>query len=143
MNVAQLLDYKGHDVATISQERSIADAVGMMRERGIGALVVTGAHQPLSGIISERDIVRALGARGAEILGDDVSTLMSRDVVTCTLDTHCSTLMGLMTKERIRHLPVVDANRLVGMISIGDVVRARFDELERDRQELLEYVQAR
>ena len=143
MNVAQLLDYKGHDVATISQERSVADAVGMMRERGIGALVVTGSHQPLSGIISERDIVRALGARGAEILSDDVSTLMSRDVVTCTLETHCSTLMGLMTKERIRHLPVVDANRLVGMISIGDVVRARFDELERDRQELLEYVQAR
>lgn len=143
MNVAQLLDFKGHDVATISQERSVADAVGMMRERGIGALVVTGGHQPLSGIISERDIVRALGARGAEILRDDVGTLMSRDVVTCTLETHCSTLMGLMTTERIRHLPVVDANRLVGMISIGDVVRARFDELERDRQELLEYVQAR
>lgn len=143
MNVAQLLDFKGHDVATISQGRSVADAVGMMRERGIGALVVTGADAPFVGIISERDIVRALGARGAEILNDDVGLLMSRDVVTCTLDTHCSTLMGLMTKERIRHLPVVDANRLVGMISIGDVVRARFEELERDRQELLDYVQAR
>ena len=143
MNVAQLLDFKGHDVATISQGRSVADAVGMMRERGIGALVVTGTQAPFVGIISERDIIRALGARGAEILKDDVGTLMSRDVVTCTLDTHCSTLMGLMTKERIRHLPVVDAHRLVGMISIGDVVRARFEELERDRQELLDYVQAR
>ena len=143
MNVAQLLDFKGHDVAVISQGRSVADAVGMMRERGIGALVVTGADAPFVGIISERDIVRALSARGAEILNDDVGLLMSRDVVTCTLDTHCSTLMGLMTKERIRHLPVVDANRLVGMISIGDVVRARFEELERDRQELLDYVQAR
>jgi len=143
MNVAQLLDFKGHDVATISQGRSVADAVGMMRERGIGALVVTGADAPFVGIISERDIVRALGARGAEILNDDVGLLMSRDVVTCTLDTHCSTLMGLMTKERIRHLPVVDAQLLVGMISIGDVVRARFAELERDRQELLDYVQAR
>ena len=143
MNVAQLLDFKGHDVATISQGRSVADAVGMMRERGIGALVVTGSETPLVGIISERDVVRALGARGAEILRDDVGTLMSRDVVTCTLDTHCSTLMGLMTKERIRHLPVIDAQRLVGMISIGDVVRARFEELERDRQELLDYVQAR
>ena len=143
MNVAQLLDFKGHDVATISQGRSVSDAVSLMRERGIGALVVTGADAPFVGIISERDIVRALGARGGEILGDDVGTLMSRDVVTCTLDTHCSTLMGLMTKERIRHLPVVDAQRLVGMISIGDVVRARFEELERDRQELLDYVQAR
>ena len=143
MNVAQLLDFKGHDVATISQGRSVADAVGMMRKRGIGALVVTGADAPFVGIISERDIVRALGARGGEILRDDVGTLMSRDVVTCTLDTHCSTLMGLMTKERIRHLPVVDAQRLVGMISIGDVVRARFEELERERQELLDYVQAR
>ena len=143
MNVAQLLDFKGHDVATISQGRSVADDVGMMRVRGIGALVVTGADAPFVGIISERDIVRALGARGGEILRDDVGTLMSRDVVTCTLDTHCSTLMGLMTKERIRHLPVVDAQRLVGMISIGDVVRARFEELERERQELLDYVQAR
>ena len=143
MNVAQLLDFKGHDVATISQGRSVADAVGMMRERGIGALVVTGADAPFVGIISERDIVRALGARGGEILSDDVGTLMSRDVVTCSLDTHCSTLMGLMTRERIRHLPVLDAQRLVGIISIGDVVRARFEELERDRQELLEYVQAR
>ena len=143
MNVAQLLDFKGHDVATISQGRSVSDAVSMMRERGIGALVVTGTDAPFVGIISERDIVRTLGARGAEILNDDVGLLMSRDVVTCTLGTHCSTLMGLMTKERIRHLPVVDANRLVGMISIGDVVRARFEELERERQDLLDYVQAR
>ena len=143
MNVAQLLDFKGRDVATISQERSVADAVGMMRERGIGALVVTGTQAPLVGIISERDIVRALGARGAEILSDDVGMLMSREVVTCTLETLCSTLMGLMTKDRIRHLPVVDSHRLIGIISIGDVVRARFEELERDRQELLDYVQAR
>jgi CBS domain-containing protein len=143
MNVAQLLDFKGHEVATISQERAVGDAVAMMRERGVGALVVTGHGTPLAGIISERDIVRALAARGAEILTDDVGTLMSRDVVTCSLDTHCSTLMGLMTTERIRHLPVLDAQRLVGIISIGDVVRARFEELERDRQELLEYVQAR
>ena len=143
MNVAQLLDFKGHDVATISQERAVSDAVIMMRERGVGALVVTGRGAPLAGIISERDVVRALATRGTEILHDDVGSLMSRDVVTCTLDTHCSTLMGLMTRERIRHLPVLDAQRLVGIISIGDVVRARFEELERDRQELLEYVQAR
>ena len=143
MNVAQLLDFKGHEVATISQERSIADAVALMRERGIGALVITGPAPPLSGILSERDVVRALAARGAEVLSDSVGTLMSRDVVTCTLDTNCAQLMGLMTRERIRHLPVIDAGRLAGLISIGDVVRARFEELERDRQELLDYVQAR
>ena len=143
MNVAQLLDFKGHEVASINQSRSIADAVGLMKERGIGALVVTGAERPLVGMISERDVVRALGARGAEALQDQVSTLMSRDIVTCTLDTTCATLMGLMTAERVRHLPVIEAGSLVGLISIGDVVRARFEELERDRQELLEYVQAR
>ena len=143
MNVAQLLDFKGHDVATINQRRSVADAVGMMRERGIGALVVTGPGAPLVGIISERDVVRALGARGAEVLQDEVGTLMSRDVISCSLDTTCTTLMGLMTAERVRHLPVLDGGQLVGVISIGDVVRARFEELERDRQDLLEYVQAR
>jgi CBS domain-containing protein len=143
MNVAQLLDFKGHEVATINQGRSVADAVGMMKERGIGALVVTGSHPPLVGMISERDVVRALGARGAEVLSDEIATLMSRDIVTCTLETNCATLMGLMTAERVRHLPVIEAGQLVGLISIGDVVRARFEELERDRQELLEYVQAR
>ena len=143
MNVTQLLDFKGHDVATISHRRSVADAVSVMRERGIGALVVTGERSPLVGIISERDVIRALAARGSDILNDEISLLMSHEVITSTPDTSITTLMGLMTAERIRHIPIVHEGRLVGLISIGDVVRARFEELERDRQELLEYVHAR
>lgn len=143
MNVAALLDFKGHEVTTIHQDRSIAEAVALLREHRIGALVVTGTSGPLVGILSERDVVNALAARGVEIVNDDVATLMSRDIQTCTPDTTCDVLMGMMTEHRIRHLPVLSRNRLVGLISIGDVVRARLVELERDRQDLLDYVSAR
>ncbi len=143
MRVEQILATKGRDVASISQERSVADAVAMLRERRIGALVVTALDQPLAGILSERDVVRALAERGPDALEVDVAQLMSPEVATCAEDTSVTDLMGLMTARRIRHVPVVKEGQVVGMVSIGDVVKARFDELEGEKRELLEYVSAR
>lgn len=143
MKVSNLLATKGHDVATISQESTVSDALAILKERRIGALVVTGATAPLVGIFSERDAVRALATNSAEALAFTVAQLMTSDVAVCDEDTSVTHLMGMMTERRIRHVPVVDEGRLVGLVSIGDVVKARFDELELDKKELLDYVSAR
>ncbi len=143
MHVTALLETKGHDVVTIAHDAVVRDAVATMREHGIGALVVTSATTPLAGILSERDVVRHLAERGGSILDDPVSALMSQSVTTCEPDTSVTTLMGLMTEHRIRHVPVLAGGQLVGLVSIGDVVKARFDELERERRDLLDYVSAR
>jgi CBS domain-containing protein len=143
MHVTALLNTKGHDVVTIEATASVRDAVGTMREHQIGALVVTGPGAPIVGIISERDVVRHLSLRGASILDEPVAQLMSSSVTTCEPSTSCTVLMGLMTEHRIRHVPVLEAGELVGIVSIGDVVKARLDELERERRDLLDYVSAR
>ena len=140
MQVSTLLTNKGHDVATISQERTVNDALALLKERGIGALVVTGPTPPLVGIFSERDAVRAFATSGAAALDQTVADLMSGNVMTCDLDTTVTQLMGLMTEHHIRHVPVVHENQLAGIISIGDVVKARFDELEHEKKDLLDYV---
>ena len=143
MRVAHLLTTKGHDVATVSQSQSVEEALALLKAHGIGALVVTGATPPLVGIVSERDIVRAIADRGAEALHERVADLMSVDVTTCDESTLVTDLMSTMTVRRIRHVPVVDHDVLTGIISIGDVVRARLEELEHEKQDLLEYVSAR
>lgn len=143
MKVSQLLETKGNDVSTISQERSISDAIALLKERSIGALVVTGATTPLVGIFSERDVVRAFAVSGEKALTQKVADLMSRDVVTCTTSTDVNELMTTMTERRFRHVPVVEEERLIGLVSIGDVVKARLDELELDKRYLLDYVSGR
>ena len=143
MNVAHLLATKGRDVATINQERSVRDAVAMLRERGIGALVVVGGTGPLTGILSERDIVRAFAREGADALDLRVAALMSTSVTTCEESTSVNELMTTMTEKRIRHVPVVQGGLLVGIVSIGDVVKAQVTELENEKRDLLEYVSAR
>ncbi len=143
MRVSQLLASKGHDVATISQERSVTDALALLKERGIGALVVTGAKSPLVGIFSERDVVRALATSGESALHQKVSELMSTEVTVCNESTELNELMIMMTEHRIRHVPVVQDGHLSGLISIGDVVKARLDELEHDKKDLLDYVSGR
>ena len=140
MQVSNLLANKGQDVATISQERTVNDALAVLKERGIGALIVTGPTPPLVGIFSERDAVRAFATSGAAALDQTVAELMSDNVTTCDLDTTVTQLMGLMTERHIRHVPVVHEDQLVGIISIGDVVKARFDELEHEKKDLLDYV---
>jgi CBS domain-containing protein len=143
VNVSTLLKGKGGDVATISENRTIADALSILRERRIGALVVTGLTGPLVGIFSERDVVRALAEKGPIALEDKIQDFMSSPVTTCTPATSVEELMGMMTAERIRHVPVLDNGALTGVISIGDVVKSRFEELEREKKELLDYVNGR
>jgi CBS domain-containing protein len=143
MKVSHLLETKGGEVSTISQERTVSDAVALLKERGIGALVVTGATAPLVGMFSERDVVRALATSGAKALEQNVADLMSRDVVTCTSSTDVTALMTTMTERRFRHVPVVEDEKLIGLVSIGDVVKARLEELEHDKRDLLDYVSGR
>jgi CBS domain-containing protein len=143
MQVRQLLVAKGREVATISQGRSLSDAIAMLKERRIGALVVTGAEPPLVGIFSERDVVRAFATHGADAFAMPVSDFMSAEVTTCSESATMDALMALMTDQRIRHVPVIENNVLVGMVSIGDVVKVRLGELENEKRDLLDYVSAR
>ena len=141
MNVDTILAHKGRDVATIDQHSSLTDAVAQLRDRGIGALVVSGDGRRIDGIVSERDVVRALAAHGASALGRSVASVMSTDVVTCRCTDSVEALMASMTDSRIRHLPVLDADDgLAGIISIGDVVKYRLGEMEREQNALKEYI---
>jgi CBS domain-containing protein len=142
MNVRTILTSKGSDVATIDQQAPLGEAVAQLRDLGIGALVVSGDGQHIDGIISERDVVRALAAHGATVLGRTVASAMSKSVVTCRLDDTVEQLMASMTERRHRHLPVVDDDEVLsGIISIGDVVKARLGQLELENQALTEYIQ--
>ncbi len=139
MIVAQILASKGRDVVSTSPERTIADVARELASRRIGALVVTERGR-LIGIVSERDIVKALGLNGPEILGDPVASIMTRDVVTCRERDKINTVMGRMTERRFRHLPVVEEGDLVGLVSIGDVVKARIEQVEFEADELRSYI---
>jgi CBS domain-containing protein len=140
MNVQSIVGGKGSDVATVAQTATLHEAVRALGERRIGALVVSGDGKAIEGIISERDIVRAVGA-GADQLDARVGSVMSTDVVTCAPGDGVDRLMSLMTERRIRHLPVVDdAGQLAGIVSIGDVVKARLTELEHENQALADYI---
>ncbi len=144
MNVHAILSVKGSDVATIAPEASIGSAVDALHDRKVGALVVSADGSAIAGIISERDIVRRLATDGAGMLDTPVSSVMSANVVTCSMNDTVHDLMGLMTGERIRHLPVVDdGGALAGIVSIGDVVKFRLDELQAENDELYGYIQGR
>jgi len=130
MNVETILRAKGREVATIAPEARIGDAVRRLASEGIGALVVSADGRTVEGILSERDIVRALADRGAALLQEQVGDLMTRRVHTTTPEDSIEDLMGLMTQKRIRHLPVVRDDALCGIVSIGDVVKNRLDEIE-------------
>jgi CBS domain-containing protein len=144
MNVQSIIGDKGTDVATIAQTATLHDAVAALGERRIGALVVSGDGRSIEGIISERDIVRATAQGGAVALDSSVGSVMSIDVVTCSVGDGVDRLMSLMTERRIRHLPVVDERgQLTGIVSIGDVVKARLTELEHENQALADYISGR
>jgi CBS domain-containing protein len=141
MNVQSILQVKGSDVATITKGASLADASAQLRDRGVGALVVSDDGRHIEGIVSERDVVRALAAHGAGALGRSVSSAMSIDVVTCRTGDSVEELMVSMTERRIRHLPVIDGDALLsGIVSIGDVVKARLAQLESENQALFDYI---
>jgi len=140
MTVKAILSRKGSDVATIAPTANLSDAVRLLAERRIGALVVTGADNRVAGILSERDIVRALAARGPESLQETVASVMTRKVSTCTEDETVAAIMERMTEGKFRHLPVVEQGRLAGIISIGDVVKLRVEEIEGESNALREYI---
>jgi CBS domain-containing protein len=141
VNVQSILGVKGTDVVTVRDDISLADAASILRDQHVGALVVSNDGQHIDGIISERDVVRALANHGASVLGRPVSSAMSTEVVTCRAGDAVESLMVSMTDRRIRHLPVVDDDAVLGgVISIGDVVKARLGQLETENQQLYEYI---
>ena len=141
MQIGQLLRRKGSQVATIDGGRDVRTALAMLADHGVGALVVSGDGRRIDGILSERDIARGLHERGAELLTQPVSGVMTGEVHTCVPGATVTDLAQLMTDQRVRHVPVVDGEALVGIVSIGDVVKARLDELETERRQLVDYIQ--
>lgn len=140
MTVAAILAHKGRDVLTVRKETPIADVVRLLGERRIGAVVVADDLQRVTGIVSERDIVRVLASRGAAGLEGEVATIMTQKVVTCADKDTLHEVMERMTHGRFRHLPVVEDGRLAGIVSIGDVVKARIEQVEREADEIRAYI---
>jgi CBS domain-containing protein len=140
MTVRAILDLKGRDVTTIVPDKTLGEAASLLSQHKIGALVVIGADRRVTGILSERDIVKAVSAGGAAALEEKISARMTREVVTCGPHDTMAELMGRMTAGRFRHLPVIENGRLVGIISIGDVVKHRLAEMERESSALRDYI---
>ena len=141
MQISQLLRHKGREVATIPGSESVRTALGLLAEKGIGALVVSSDGSAVEGIVSERDVARGLHDHGAGLLAEPVSSVMTAQVHTCVPGAGVEELARTMTEHRVRHVPVVDGGALVGIVSIGDVVKARLDELEEERAQLVDYIQ--
>jgi CBS domain-containing protein len=140
MTVAIILAAKGRDLVTIEPGASLAEAVRLLADRRIGAALILGADRRIVGIISERDIVRALAEGGAGALDQPVSGTMTRKVETCNESETVSSIMERMTAGKFRHMPVVDQGRLVGVISIGDVVKHRLHEMESESVAMRDYI---
>jgi CBS domain-containing protein len=140
MTVSIILAGKGRDVVTIEPNATLADAVKLLAEKRIGAVVILGADRRIVGILSERDIVRTLAENGRGALDGPVSAAMTRKVSTCHERETISTIMERMTTGKFRHIPVADQGRLVGIVSIGDVVKHRLGEVERDSAAMRDYI---
>ena len=140
MTVAAILAGKGRDVLTTTADKTVGEAVKVLAERRIGALVVVEGARRIAGIISERDIVRAIAATAGEALTQPIASIMTRTVVTCSEGETINEVMTRMTRGRFRHLPVSTNDKLVGIISIGDVVKARIEEVEHEAEEMRAYI---
>jgi CBS domain-containing protein len=142
VQISQLLRHKGREVATIVGSESVRTALGLLAEKGIGALVVSADGRHVEGIVSERDVARGLHEHGAGLLAEPVSSLMTAEVHTCPPTASVHDLAQTMTHHRVRHVPVVDDDGLlIGIVSIGDVVKARLDELEAEQRHMVDYIQ--
>ncbi|SES17336.1 CBS domain-containing protein [Tranquillimonas rosea] len=141
MKVHQILKSKSDDsVATIEPGKTVADAAALLSERRIGAVIVSEDGTSPMGILSERDIVKALGARGTDCLQDEVQAMMTSKIVSCAREDAAEDVLTKMTEGRFRHMPVIEEGRMVGLISIGDVVKARLSELAMERDALQDMV---
>jgi CBS domain-containing protein len=139
MRIADVLRNKGAAVATIAPDTSVTELLAGLAEHNIGAMVVVGPDG-LVGIVSERDVVRKLHEQGADLLEQPVSEIMTTLVATCAPSDSINSLSALMTTNRVRHIPVIDNGRLAGIVSIGDVVKTRMEELEAEQQQLQAYI---
>ena len=140
MNVAAILKHKGRTVATASATSSLMDVAKILGAKKIGAVVVTDAGGRVTGIISERDIIRMIAGHGSDVLSRPVSDAMTHAVVTCVEADTLDDLMSKMTARRFRHLPVVEDGQLAGIVSIGDVVKHHISEVEMEATAMREYI---
>jgi CBS domain-containing protein len=141
MTIQAILGDKGREVATIAADATVADAVGLLGERRIGALPVVEGDQ-VTGIISERDVIYCLKDDGAEVLAWPVSRVMTSPAITVDPSTPVLSALALITQRRIRHLPVVSGGRLIGIVSIGDLVKHRIERIEFEAAAMREYIQS-
>jgi CBS domain-containing protein len=139
MTVRSILNTKGHQVMSVEPEAKLSAAIKLLSEKKIGAVLVMSQSR-LEGILSERDIVRVLGERGAGVLDEPVAGVMTRKVVTCKETDTVAELMETMTTGKFRHLPVLENNKVVGLISIGDIVKWRVREYESEQEALRDYI---
>ncbi len=140
MKISTILADKGTDVVTVAPDHSVRDLLALLSLHKIGALVVSIDGNAIIGIVSERDIVRAL-AGSESIMDEPVSTIMTSEVFVAPFDAKIDDLMNVMTSQRIRHIPITsDSGELMGIVSIGDLVKARLDELETERAALMDYI---
>jgi CBS domain-containing protein len=143
MRISDILRTKGNTVSTIRPDSTVRQLLADLAQYNFGALIVSEDGTTIVGIVSERDVVRQLHERGAELLDASISEIMTADVRTCTPQEHVADLRSTMTDHRIRHVPVVDENgALVGLVSIGDVVKSSIAELETEREHLVGYIQS-
>ena len=140
MLIGEVLRRKGRDVATVAPEATISEVLELLARHGVGALVVSSDGSTVAGIISERDVVRALAADGRDVVDRSAAQVMTREVVTCSETATIDQLMDEMTERRFRHVPVTEDGRLVGIVSIGDVVNARVRTLETETRQLTNYI---
>jgi CBS domain-containing protein len=139
MTVRAILDTKGHNILSVEPDAKMSAAIRLLAERKIGAVLVMN-HGRVEGILSERDIVRVLGERGARVLEEPVSAVMTRKVVSCRQSDTVAGIMEMMTLGKFRHLPVIEEGMVVGLISIGDVVKWRVREFENEQEALRDYI---
>lgn len=140
MRVDTILDRKGRDIVTLSPEMLVSEAVRVLCEHRIGAVVVTDPDGAVCGIFSERDLIMGIDEKGAALLGAPVSTVMTTEVHTCTRAHTVIEVMEMMTRRRIRHIPVVEDGALIGIVSIGDAVKNRIAETESEAEAMREYI---
>ena len=140
MNVAAILKLKGRSVVTTTADKSLLEVAKLLVQHGIGCIVIEGDDGKIVGIVSERDLMRAIGRSGAKVLKEPVSAYMTRTVVTAREDDTIDRLMSEMTAHRFRHMPVVERGRLIGLVSIGDVVKMRIADAEMEVASMREYI---
>jgi CBS domain-containing protein len=139
MTVRAILDSKGHHILNVEPDARLSAAIKILAERRIGAVLVM-SNQRMEGILSERDIVRVLGERGAAVLDEPVRDVMTRKVISCKQSDTVGAIMEMMTSGKFRHLPVVEDDKVVGLISIGDIVKWRVREYESEQEALRDYI---